>query len=120
MKKPKQDIYLTFNDVPFTHSQCRAIYALSSRTGTAVFDNHGVAICAGVRLGFMRATWNGLRDLNVLTIDGRRMTLTELGQSIAKQLHFSNKEDVPIRDQYEDGDEDEETYHELDFNRKHP
>lgn len=62
-----------------TSSQKRALQWLTERGGTGVFDRNGVLLAAGETAGdgkgFMRSTWNALRDLGLLTIVGRRVTV---------------------------------------------
>lgn len=60
-----------------TKAQEEALRWLRERNGTGVFEKPGasVLVAAGERAPTMRGTWNALRDLGHVTIDGRRVTL---------------------------------------------
>lgn len=60
---------------------CRAALKwLRQRNGTGVFDRDGVLLAAGGLAPFMRSTWNTLVARGLIVRDGRRLTLTALGQ----------------------------------------
>ena len=69
-----------------TSSLQNAINALASRGGTGVFDRNNVLLCAGERLGFMRSTWSRLKAKGIVTIEGRRVTLTEPGRGMVTSM----------------------------------
>ena len=59
---------------------CRAALKwLRERNGTGAFDRDGVLLAAGELAPFTRSTWDRLRDANLVTIEGRRVTVTPLG-----------------------------------------
>lgn len=97
MKKSKSEL---------TDSQRSALNAIASRNGTGVFDNHGVLVCAGERLGFTRHTWNVLAAGGFITIAGKRATLTNAGREEVGFGEYSS-EHVALSDLYS-GDNDEE------------
>ncbi len=60
-----------------------ALRWLANRGETGVFNKNGVLLAQGDLAPVMRATWNALRNGNWITIDGRRVTMTNDGRSWA-------------------------------------
>ena len=62
-----------------TRSQSEALEWLRERNGTGVWERPGatVLIAAGERAPHIRGTWNALRDLGLIVIEGRRVTVKE-------------------------------------------
>ena len=62
-----------------TKAQGEALRWLRERNGTGVWEKPGatVLVAAGERAPHTRGTWNALRDLGLLKIEGRRVSLTE-------------------------------------------
>lgn len=67
-----------------TDSQKAALEWLQEHGGTGIFDREGVLLAAGERAPHMRSTWNVLRDIGLLTIEKRRLTITELGVNFSE------------------------------------
>ena len=71
-----------------TDSQRQALTWLQERNSTGLFDKTGVLIAGGDRSETMRSTWNRLRDLGLVTIATKRVTLTNDGRAMdARKPH---------------------------------
>lgn len=60
-----------------TKAQSEALKWLREHNGTGVFMKDGVLLAAGERAPVQRITWNRLRDLDLVSIDGKRVTAKE-------------------------------------------
>lgn len=64
-----------------TEAQRLALKWLRDHNGTGMFDKNGVLLAAGELGGFMRSTWNALRDFGCITIEKKRVAITEAGRT---------------------------------------
>lgn len=72
---------------------CGALRWLGRRNGDGGFDLNGVLLAAGELAPFMRATWNGLRDLGLVefyeigaTSKRKRVRITPAGFAKLEEL----------------------------------
>ena len=66
-----------------TDAQRKALRWLFNRGGEGVFNRHNVLLAQGELAGVRRATWSRLADTGCLTIEARRVRLTERGKALA-------------------------------------
>lgn len=88
------------SELMLTKSQQNALNAVAARNGTGIFDNNGVLVCAGERLGFMRGTWNMLRAIGLVTIEKKRLTLTDAGRAAVTDSQ-PRDDQIAIDDRFE-------------------
>lgn len=69
-----------------TVAQLAALRWLHRRNGTGLFDKTGVLLAAGERAEVMRSTWNKLRDDGFITIDRKRVNVTNAGKAEAMRV----------------------------------
>lgn len=101
----------------------QALVWLNRRNGTGVFgiskkgvdSSSNVLLAAGDRGPFMRTTWNELRDLGYVTIEGKRLRVTDKGAKVTfmpapypatKRLAPPSADALDGADSVEDFDED--------------
>ena len=65
-----------------TLAQKSALKWLRNRNGTGVFGKDGVLIAAGERAPIRRQTWNRLIELELMNVDGKRISVTNYGRAV--------------------------------------